>query len=121
MAKNDPVSNTEKSPNTLQFQNACIIFIQAPADGADHGFHVHRGLRLQRASVDERAGAAPLRIKPGGGQESQGLALPGQVTSSILFCGLFKIKDQWKQVRFQQTHNQGLRQLFLTVSWDLRA
>ena len=26
-----------------------------------------------------------------------------------------------KQVRFQQTHNQGSRQLFLTVSWDLRA
>ena len=23
-------------------------------------------------------------------------------------------------VRFQQTHNQGLRQLLLTVSWDLR-
>ena len=26
-----------------------------------------------------------------------------------------------KKVRFQQTHNQGLRQLLLTVSWDLRA
>ena len=25
------------------------------------------------------------------------------------------------KVRFQQTHNQGLRQLLLTVSWDLRA
>ena len=24
-------------------------------------------------------------------------------------------------MRFQQTHNQGLRQLLLTVSWDLRA
>ena len=29
--------------------------------------------------------------------------------------------EQRKLVRFQQTHNQGLRQLFLTVSWDLRA
>ena len=28
---------------------------------------------------------------------------------------------QIKQVRFQQTLNQGFRQLFLTVSWDLRA
>ena len=27
--------------------------------------------------------------------------------------------EQQKQVRFQQTHNQGLRQLFCTVSWDL--
>ena len=26
-----------------------------------------------------------------------------------------------KRVRFQQTHNQGLRQLFQTGSWDLRA
>ena len=26
-----------------------------------------------------------------------------------------------KKVRFQQTHNQGLRQLLLTVSWDLCA
>ena len=26
-----------------------------------------------------------------------------------------------KKVRFQQTHNQGLRQLLLTVSLDLRA
>ena len=25
-----------------------------------------------------------------------------------------------KNVRFQQTHNQGLGQFFLTVSWDLR-
>ena len=25
------------------------------------------------------------------------------------------------KIRFQQTHNQGLRQLLLTVSWDLRA
>ena len=34
---------------------------------------------------------------------------------------LFKIKDWCQKVRFQQTHNQGLLQLFLTVSWDLRA
>ena len=29
--------------------------------------------------------------------------------------------EQRKQLRFLQMHNQGLRQLFLTVSWDLRA
>ena len=46
---------------------------------------------------------------------------PGLVTNSILFYWLFKIKDRCKKVRFQQTHNQGLRQLLLTVSWDLRA
>ena len=28
--------------------------------------------------------------------------------------------EQRKEVRFQLTHNQGLHQLFLTVSWDLR-
>ena len=28
--------------------------------------------------------------------------------------------EQRKQVRFQQRHNQGLRQLFLTLSWNLR-
>ena len=42
-----------------------------------------------------------------------------QVTNSIIFCWLFTIKDRCKKVRFQQTYNQGLRQLFLTVSWDL--
>ena len=45
----------------------------------------------------------------------------GKVTYSTLFCWLFTIKDRCKQVRFQQTHNQGLRQLFLTVSWELCA
>ena len=44
---------------------------------------------------------------------------PGLVTNSILFCSLFKIKNWCQKVRFQQTHNQGLRQLLLTVSWDL--
>ena len=43
------------------------------------------------------------------------------VTNSIIFCWLFSIKDRCIKVRFQQTHNQSLRQLLLTVSWDLRA
>ena len=29
--------------------------------------------------------------------------------------------EQQNQVRFQQTHYQGLRQLYLTVFWDLLA
>ena len=33
----------------------------------------------------------------------------------------FQFSEQQKQVLFKQTHNQGLRQLLLTVSWDLRA
>ena len=48
-------------------------------------------------------------------------AFAGLVTNSILLCWLFTIKDQCKRVRFQQTHNQGLCQLLLTMSWDLRA
>ena len=43
----------------------------------------------------------------------------------ILFHGKFwhsdqapQYSEQQKQVRFQHTHNQGLRKLFLTVSWD---
>ena len=32
-----------------------------------------------------------------------------------------QIKDRCKQVSFQQTHNQSLRQLLLTVSWNLPA
>ena len=31
-----------------------------------------------------------------------------------------QVSELQKWVRFQQTHNCGLRQLFLTVSWDLR-
>ena len=45
----------------------------------------------------------------------------GLVTYSNLFCWLLTIKDQCKNIHFQQTHNQGLRQLFSTVSWDLQA
>ena len=45
----------------------------------------------------------------------------GLVTNSILFRWLFTFMDWCQRVRFQQTHNQGLRQLLLTVSWDLRA
>ena len=33
----------------------------------------------------------------------------------------FSQSGMCKKVRFQQTHNQDLRQLLLTVSWDLRA
>ena len=32
--------------------------------------------------------------------------------------GAFQFSEQQKQVRFQQTHNKGLRQLFLTLSSD---
>ena len=36
---------------------------------------------------------------------------PVLVTNSILFCLLFKIKDQCRKVRFQKPQNQGLRLL----------
>ena len=48
------------------------------------------------------------------------LQSPGLAANSILFCSLFTITDWCAKVRFQQTHNQGLHQLLLTVSWDLR-
>ena len=38
---------------------------------------------------------------------------PSLVTKLIQFCQLFTIKDRRSKVRFQLTHNQGLRQLFL--------
>ena len=44
--------------------------------------------------------------------------LAGMVTNSILFLWLFTIKERCNIMHFQQTHNQGLRQLFLTVSLD---
>ena len=53
-------------------------------------------------------------------REKLSIRIPGLVTNLFLFCWLFKIKNQGVKVRFQQTHNQGLRQL-LTVSWDLCA
>ena len=52
---------------------------------------------------------------------SSSTSSPGLVTNSILFCWLFTIKNRCKKVRFQQTHNQVLIQLMLTVFWDLRA
>ena len=42
---------------------------------------------------------------------------PGLVTNSILICWLFTIKDWCEQVHFWQTHIQGSRQMFPTVSW----
>ena len=49
------------------------------------------------------------------------MLLEGLVTNFTLFCGVFTINHQCKKVRFQQTHNQSLRQLLLSVSWDLHA
>ena len=44
-----------------------------------------------------------------------------QVWSLTQFYSVDFSKSRIDVVRFQQTHNQGLRQLLLTVSWDLRA
>ena len=41
----------------------------------------------------------------------------GLVTKTIIFADFSRIDV--KGVRFQQTHNQGLCQFLLTVSWDL--
>ena len=45
-----------------------------------------------------------------------------QVWSETQFCSVDFSKSRIgvKKVRFQQTHNQCLHQLFLAVSWDLR-
>ena len=42
-----------------------------------------------------------------------GRVFPGLANNSILFCLLFTIKDHLKNEWFQQTHNKGLRKLFL--------
>ena len=39
-----------------------------------------------------------------------GLMTPGLVTDSILFCGLFTLKDQCAKVCFNQTQDQGMPQ-----------
>ena len=41
--------------------------------------------------------------------------------TQFLYVDFSKSTISVKKVRFQQTHNQGLCQLLLTVSWDLRA
>ena len=57
--------------------------------------------------------------KPHITREAYTTSTTGLVTNLILFCRLFTIKDWRKKGPFQQTNNQGLYQLFLTVSWDL--
>ena len=47
--------------------------------------------------------------------------LPGGADRGARGAWALPIFRAKKQVHFQQTHNQGLRQLFSTVSWDLRA
>ena len=68
-------------------------------------------------------GCGRRRLEVGHKVEPQGhfLGSAGLVTNSILSCWLFKIKDWCKKVRFQLTHNKGLRQLFLMMSWDFSA
>ena len=46
-----------------------------------------------------------------------------QVWSLTQLCSVDSLKSRIgvEKVSFQQTHNQGLRELVLTVSWDLRA
>ena len=59
----------------------------------------------------------PLPSKPGVsiGHKYFTHSCAGLVTSSILLYYLFTINERCAKVRFQQTHNQGLRQL----SWDI--
>ena len=42
-------------------------------------------------------------------------------TNELEIFGPFNFFEQEKEVRFKQTHNQGVCQLFLTVSWSHRA
>ena len=46
---------------------------------------------------------------------------PGKLPRCFFQSGLPIFGTITKEVHFQQTHNQGLLQLFLTVSWDLPA
>ena len=45
---------------------------------------------------------------------------PGLATNSILLGWLFTIKDRYRKVGFLQRVIKGLRQLFLTVFWEVR-
>ena len=60
-------------------------------------------------------------VKPQGPQVVVGLQQVLSLTQFYSVEFLLSRKGSMKRVRFQQTHNQGLRQLLLTVSWDLRA
>ena len=102
-----------------------------------HGVARSRGGRVNPGQFSQVSGALCPQVKKEGvtgrttrvGQSRWTLGVtskdvcrpPGLVTNSILFCCLFKIKDRCTKVRFQQMHNQGLRKLLLTVSWDLCA
>ena len=57
------------------------------------------------------------------GVSHHSLVVTGLVTYSILFLLLLTIKDPCNEVLFltNAQHNQGLRQLFLTMSFDLCA
>ena len=72
-----------------------------------------------RQTLDWRVVARP-RLRSGWQHDHPGeggYGNAGPVTNSILSCWLLSIKDRCKKVRFQQKHNQGLRQLLLTMSW----
>ena len=57
--------------------------------------------------------------------EQMGLLPQGMIIGKIRVAKQFldpsQFLEQQKQVRFQHVHNQGMCQLLLTVSWDLRA
>ena len=61
-------------------------------------------------SVVDPDGAVQVLVSSGLAQGSRS----GHLLNSILLTS-----QNERSVRFQQTHNQSLRQLFLMVSWDL--
>ena len=78
----------------------------------------------EKEFIDDTAASSLIelsRSSRGQTEERSHRRSPTQQVWSLTQFYTFKIKDRCKQVRFQQTHNQGLRKSLLTVSWDLRA
>ena len=79
------------------------------ASGGGHGSPEEASSEAERKVV-ELINAATVAAS------TSGLAI-----ITILLFLYFKFLERRREVRFKQTHNQGLRQLFLKVSWDLCA
>ena len=90
--------------------------VAIPGDGTGRGSH------WQRVVGTDSGGAASHTPCVRGGAAVMGhlMGSSKSLLNSIVVT-FYNHGSMYRKVRFRQTHNQGLRQLLLMVSWDLRA
>ena len=75
--------------------------------------------QCQNSKEEASSKEEEARLSPSVEADMEEAVIEGQVREVLKGGG--QVLEQRKGVCFQQTHCQGLHQLFVTLSWDLRA